>query len=213
MSKGFTGEHQCASGNKLWQECKTRIAVFLVSEMICRLKNSKKGICVFIAPTVLGIITQILLHNSSHCFFGFNILLLLTFDECHYAQVESNHSFAEIMKVYTVESREELDQFVSSPQINYYYYGDFVERNDVIEQNEQCSDDVLCGSYLSLVAASFLTQCKKEGVEKLCSDLSVEHTDARVLMLAWKMNAKKQGYFTQIEFPELKNYDDYLAYS
>ncbi|KAL8267392.1 hypothetical protein R6Q59_004736 [Mikania micrantha] len=149
---------------------------------------------------VLGIITQILLHNSSHCFFGFNILLLLTFDECHYAQVESNHSFAEIMKVYTVESREELDQFVSSPQINYYYYGDFVERNDVIEQNEQCSDDVLCGSYLSLVAASFLTQCKKEGVEKLCSDLGVEHTDVRVLMLAWKMNAKKQGYFTQDEW-------------
>lgn len=39
-----------------------------------------------------------------------------------------------------------------------------------------------------------------EGVEKLCSDLSVEHTDVRILMLAWKMNAKKQGYFTQEEW-------------
>ncbi|KVH93718.1 Defective-in-cullin neddylation protein [Cynara cardunculus var. scolymus] len=37
-----------------------------------------------------------------------------------------------------------------------------------------------------------------EGVEKLCSDLRVEHTDVRILMLAWKMNAKKQGYFTQV---------------
>ncbi|XP_024979567.1 DCN1-like protein 4 isoform X3 [Cynara cardunculus var. scolymus] len=39
-----------------------------------------------------------------------------------------------------------------------------------------------------------------EGVEKLCSDLRVEHTDVRILMLAWKMNAKKQGYFTQDEW-------------
>nr|GEW53418.1 hypothetical protein [Tanacetum cinerariifolium] len=39
-----------------------------------------------------------------------------------------------------------------------------------------------------------------EGVEKLCSDLKVEHTDVRILMLAWKMNAKKQGYFTQGEW-------------
>ncbi|PWA56557.1 Defective-in-cullin neddylation protein [Artemisia annua] len=37
-----------------------------------------------------------------------------------------------------------------------------------------------------------------EGVEKLCSDLKVEHTDVRILMLAWKMNAKTQGYFTQV---------------
>ncbi|XP_076937241.1 uncharacterized protein LOC143604733 [Bidens hawaiensis] len=39
-----------------------------------------------------------------------------------------------------------------------------------------------------------------EDVEKLCSDLKVDHTDVRVLMLAWKMNAKKQGYFTQDEW-------------
>nr|XP_043624996.1 DCN1-like protein 4 [Erigeron canadensis]XP_043624997.1 DCN1-like protein 4 [Erigeron canadensis] len=41
-----------------------------------------------------------------------------------------------------------------------------------------------------------------EGIEKLCSDLSVEHTDVRILMLAWKLKAQKQGYFTQDEWRE-----------
>ncbi|CAL5376160.1 unnamed protein product [Camellia sinensis] len=36
-----------------------------------------------------------------------------------------------------------------------------------------------------------------EGIETLRSDLGVDHTDVRILMLAWKMNAQKQGYFTQ----------------
>ncbi|GJU91016.1 retrovirus-related pol polyprotein LINE-1 [Tanacetum coccineum] len=35
-----------------------------------------------------------------------------------------------------------------------------------------------------------------EGIEYLCSDLEVEHTDVRILMLAWKMQSEKQGYFT-----------------
>ncbi|GMP35579.1 hypothetical protein CsSME_00007959 [Camellia sinensis var. sinensis] len=39
-----------------------------------------------------------------------------------------------------------------------------------------------------------------EGIEALCSDLGVDHTDVRILMLAWKMNAQKQGYFTQDEW-------------
>ncbi|KAL1531171.1 DCN1-like protein 4 isoform X2 [Salvia divinorum] len=39
-----------------------------------------------------------------------------------------------------------------------------------------------------------------EGVEALCSDLKVDCTDVRILMLAWKMNAQKQGYFTQDEW-------------
>ncbi|KAL9993988.1 putative defective-in-cullin neddylation protein [Helianthus debilis subsp. tardiflorus] len=37
-----------------------------------------------------------------------------------------------------------------------------------------------------------------EGIEYLCSDLEVEHTDVRILMLAWKMQAEKQGYFTLV---------------
>ncbi|KAK1422428.1 hypothetical protein QVD17_25538 [Tagetes erecta] len=39
-----------------------------------------------------------------------------------------------------------------------------------------------------------------EGIEHLCSDLEVEHTDVRILMLAWKMQAEKQGYFTLEEW-------------
>ncbi|XP_076895801.1 uncharacterized protein LOC143548569 [Bidens hawaiensis] len=39
-----------------------------------------------------------------------------------------------------------------------------------------------------------------EGIEYLCSDLEVEHTDVRILMLAWKMQAEKQGYFTLEEW-------------
>ncbi|KAF9686249.1 hypothetical protein SADUNF_Sadunf03G0139200 [Salix dunnii] len=37
-----------------------------------------------------------------------------------------------------------------------------------------------------------------EGIETLCSDMEVDHTDVRILMLAWKMRAEKQGYFTLI---------------
>ncbi|ESQ27109.1 hypothetical protein EUTSA_v10019089mg [Eutrema salsugineum] len=39
-----------------------------------------------------------------------------------------------------------------------------------------------------------------EGIEKLCSNLEVSHTDIRILMLAWKMKAEKQGYFTLDEW-------------
>ncbi|GFZ04034.1 defective in cullin neddylation protein [Actinidia rufa] len=79
-----------------------------------------------------------------------------------------------------------------------------------------------------------------EGIETLCSDLEVEHTDVRILMLAWKMKAEKQAYFTQeewrrglkalradtitklkkalpelekeISFPDFDNYDSELAW-
>ncbi|CBI36472.3 hypothetical protein VitviT2T_013830 [Vitis vinifera] len=39
-----------------------------------------------------------------------------------------------------------------------------------------------------------------EGIEVLCSDVEVDHTDVRILMLAWKMKAEKQGYFTLEEW-------------
>lgn len=42
---------------------------------------------------------QILLHNLSHCFIMMEMIALLIFDECHHAQVKSNHAYAEIMKV------------------------------------------------------------------------------------------------------------------
>lgn len=48
---------------------------------------------------VLVMTPQILLHNLSHCYIRIEFIALLIFDECHYAQVESDHPYAEIMKV------------------------------------------------------------------------------------------------------------------
>ncbi|KAE8649068.1 DCN1-like protein 5 [Cucumis sativus] len=39
-----------------------------------------------------------------------------------------------------------------------------------------------------------------EGIENLCSDIEVDHTDVRILMLAWKMKSEKQGYFNLDEW-------------
>uniref|UniRef100_A0A1D1XRP7 Defective in cullin neddylation protein n=2 Tax=Anthurium amnicola TaxID=1678845 RepID=A0A1D1XRP7_9ARAE len=39
-----------------------------------------------------------------------------------------------------------------------------------------------------------------EEIESVCSDIGVDHTDIRMLMLAWKMRAEKQGYFTLEEW-------------
>ncbi|KAJ6803973.1 DCN1-like protein 4 [Iris pallida] len=39
-----------------------------------------------------------------------------------------------------------------------------------------------------------------EGIESFCSDVEVDHTDVRILMLAWKMKAEKQGYFNLEEW-------------
>ncbi|WCJ29853.1 hypothetical protein M5689_011456 [Euphorbia peplus] len=56
--------------------------------------------------------------------------------------------------------------------------------------------DSLFDSYVN----KSLDMIDPEGVEALCSDLKVEYTDVRILMLAWKMKAKQQGYFTQEEW-------------
>lgn len=42
---------------------------------------------------------QILLGKLCHCFISIELIALLIFDECHYAQLESDHPYAEIMKV------------------------------------------------------------------------------------------------------------------
>ncbi|KAL6543544.1 endoribonuclease Dicer [Orobanche hederae] len=109
---------------------------------------------------VLVMTPQIMLHNLSHCFIKIELIALLIFDECHYAQLESNHPYAEIMKifykmdatklprifgmtaspkfgkggsidglevllrakVYSVEDKDELEKFITSPKVNIYYY-------------------------------------------------------------------------------------------
>ncbi|XWS70365.1 hypothetical protein CRYUN_Cryun03dG0041800 [Craigia yunnanensis] len=49
-------------------------------------------------------------------------------------------------------------------------------------------------------ANSSLGMIDPDGIEALCSDLGVDYTDVRILMLAWKLKAEKQGYFTQDEW-------------
>lgn len=56
--------------------------------------------------------------------------------------------------------------------------------------------DQLFDSY----ANKSLRMIDPEGIEALCSDLGVAHTDVRMLLLAWKLNAGKQGYFTEDEW-------------
>lgn len=56
--------------------------------------------------------------------------------------------------------------------------------------------DSLFNSY----ANSSSGMIEPEGIESLCSDLGVDHTDVRILMLAWKMRAEKQAYFTWEEW-------------
>ncbi|MFS7991349.1 putative defective-in-cullin neddylation protein [Helianthus anomalus] len=55
-------------------------------------------------------------------------------------------------------------------------------------------------SFFATYANTSIDMIDPEGVEKLCADLNIEYTDIKVLVLAWKLNAKKQGYFTQDEW-------------
>ncbi|XP_048227644.1 dicer-like protein 4 isoform X2 [Ricinus communis] len=49
---------------------------------------------------VLVMTPQILLHTLGHSFIKMELISLLIFDECHHAQVQSSHPYAEIMKVF-----------------------------------------------------------------------------------------------------------------
>lgn len=48
---------------------------------------------------VLVMTPQILLRNLYHRFIKMELITLLIFDECHHAQIKSNHQYAAIMKV------------------------------------------------------------------------------------------------------------------
>ncbi|XP_004508385.1 uncharacterized protein [Cicer arietinum] len=56
--------------------------------------------------------------------------------------------------------------------------------------------DNLFGSYTN----KSLGMIDPDGIEALCKDVNVDHTDIRMLILAWKMKAEKQGYFTKDEW-------------
>ncbi|KAK7265131.1 hypothetical protein RJT34_32747 [Clitoria ternatea] len=50
-----------------------------------------------------------------------------------------------------------------------------------------------------------------EGIEALCKDVNVEHTDVRMLILAWKLKAEKQGYFSKVMEPDC--FEDFYSYA
>ncbi|KAJ4810567.1 Endoribonuclease Dicer [Rhynchospora pubera] len=47
---------------------------------------------------VLVMTPQLFLHNLRHCFLRMDLISLLIFDECHHAQAQSRHPYAQIMK-------------------------------------------------------------------------------------------------------------------
>ncbi|XP_021275639.1 dicer-like protein 4 isoform X1 [Herrania umbratica] len=49
---------------------------------------------------VLVMTPQILLRSLYHCFIRMDLIALLIFDECHHAQIKSNHPYAEIMRAF-----------------------------------------------------------------------------------------------------------------
>uniref|UniRef100_A0A0D9W711 Dicer-like protein 4 n=1 Tax=Leersia perrieri TaxID=77586 RepID=A0A0D9W711_9ORYZ len=71
---------------------------------------------------VLVMTPQILLHSLRHCFIKMNSIALLIFDECHHAQAQKRHPYAQIMKVCSVDNVE-LESVVASPDMEVYYYG------------------------------------------------------------------------------------------
>ncbi|XP_047307514.1 dicer-like protein 4 [Impatiens glandulifera] len=129
---------------------------------------------------------QILLHSLIHCLIRIEQIALLIFDECHYAQFDSNHPYAEIMKVFyksdavklprvfgmtaspklgkdtsidtlelllhskvvTVDNREELNEFVVSPEVKVHYYDGF--QNDTIYRQKLDEIRLKCVSSLKM---------------------------------------------------------------
>lgn len=65
---------------------------------------------------------QILLRNLFHCFIKMEMIALLIFDECHHAQVKSDHPYAEIMKVYIVYAQICIQLHTSFHSIAFLFY-------------------------------------------------------------------------------------------
>ncbi|MCL7029021.1 hypothetical protein MKW94_016083 [Papaver nudicaule] len=159
---------------------------------------------------VLVMTPRILEQNLHHCFIRMQSIALLIFDECHHAQVQSSHPYAQIMKefystdqpkrprifgmtaspivgkggsneeslpkginsleklldakVYSVEDKTELENFVASPKVKFYYYG------HVEKEISTCNS--LCGKNLNDVKNKYMSmvRTKTDDVSSLKSN-------------------------------------------
>ncbi|KAJ4958671.1 hypothetical protein NE237_025782 [Protea cynaroides] len=170
---------------------------------------------------VLVMTPQILLRNLHHCFIRMEQIALLIFDECHHAQAQSSHPYAQIMKefyeagaskrprifgmtaspvvgkgasnevelpicinsleklldakVHSVTDKEELEIFVASPKVKFYYYGPVM--NAYLSYEASCVkklEDIKgqCMSKLRMKAGDrSRLQNSKKSLEKLHNNL------------------------------------------
>ncbi|KAI3844487.1 hypothetical protein MKW92_046567 [Papaver armeniacum] len=65
----------------------------------------------------------------------------------------------------------------------------------IIDDDEESPDQLF-----NLYANKATKTIEPAGIERLCADLGIAHTDVRILMLAWKMSAARMGYFTRTEW-------------
>ncbi|KAK8447440.1 hypothetical protein SEVIR_8G075400v4 [Setaria viridis] len=107
---------------------KTHIAVLLMNELGHLIRKPSREVCVFLAPTIPLVRQQAIViadstnfkvqcyHGSGknlrdhqawekemaeyeHCFIKMDSIVLVVFDECHHAQAQKRHPYAQIMKV------------------------------------------------------------------------------------------------------------------
>ncbi|KAI3987187.1 hypothetical protein MKX01_031671 [Papaver californicum] len=72
------------------------------------------------------------------------------------------------------------------------------KKDETGRKSEKLKSEVVTAAdqLFNLYANEATNTIEPDGIELLCSDLGIEHTDVRILMLAWKMSAAKMGYFT-----------------
>lgn len=70
---------------------------------------SMKGLTLgYFLRQVFVMTPEIFLRILQHCFLRMDLISLLIFDECHHAQAQKRHPYAQIMKVLTSLCRKHL---------------------------------------------------------------------------------------------------------
>ncbi|XP_077223182.1 dicer-like 4 isoform X2 [Tasmannia lanceolata] len=98
---------------------------------------------------VLVMTPQILLHNLEHCFIRMEFIALLIFDECHHAQTQNRHPYAQIMKEFykaSTTKRPRIFGMTASPIIgkggsNEMHFSKSINSLEDLLDAEVCSVD------------------------------------------------------------------------